>query len=344
VSFFDEGRARGSTVVASPGACPTLSPTYGYERIIGDMWRASDLVECLIFVALALMLVYTVFVTARFLCRYFIACHEFPSLVADFTPAPKRGKKNLLAELSRGMGTLRSIASAASFLGLAGSCYGILLLSLRGYVGSRGGYMSAFSLEIPVALVATASGLIVALPAAISYNVLRTRLEKFESSWSSTLLEATPCSYGFAQTLALRGRFSKLPAFALIGSPVLALLIPMFALMLRSPIPVGLPVHLRKMGATDHDPAPIVISVIGTDPGDLPTAYVNSKETSWDQLDDAIRSQLQVRSRRIVYVEGGRSVPWHLVEYPIDVARGLHAEVVLLTATPQIEPPRKDHK
>jgi hypothetical protein len=313
----------------------------GYQSSVKVMWGASDLVECLIFIGLALMLAYTAFVTVRFFRRCFLARGES---FADSSLASEQSRENLVADLSRGVGTLRSIASAAPFLGLAGTCYGLLCLFFRGIFVSKVFSTSAIALELSVALVATAAGLIVAIPAAISYNILRTCLERFENNDSSTLLDATPRLYGFAQTLPLRSRFSMLPAFALIGAPVLALLIPMFALMLRSPIPMGLPIHLLKMGATDHDSAPIVISVIGTGPGGLPAAYVNSKETPWNELEDTIRRQLQVRAHWIVYVEAGNEVPWHLVLYPIDVARGLHAEVVLLTATPQIEPPRKDYK
>jgi len=127
-------------------------------------------------------------------------------------------------------------------------------------------------IQTSAALVATAAGLIVAIPAAVSYNVVRLRLEKFENSRSSALLEATPRSYGFAQTFPLRRRFSGMPAFALIGAPVLALLIPMFALFQDFQVSVGLPVHLLKVGVSDHESEPIVISVVGTGPGGLPTA------------------------------------------------------------------------
>ena len=181
------------------------------------MWRISDLVECLIFVALALMLVHTAFVTVRFFRRHFFACREYSVLVRDFTPESQRRKKNLLVELNRGVGTLRSIACAAPFLGLAGTCYGMLegfyRLGYQKYVG-----VGSVIAGIGVALVATSAGLVVAIPAAISYNVLRMRLEKFESSGSSTLLASSPRTYGFAQTLPLRSRFSRLPAFALIRS------------------------------------------------------------------------------------------------------------------------------
>lgn len=296
------------------------------------MWRASDLVECLIFIGLALMLVYTVFVTVRFFRRYFLARRTAFILFADFTASSEQSKKNSVADLSRGVRTLQSIAFAAPFLGLAGTCYGMLCLFARAYVWG----VSSIPLEISVAFVATAAGLIVAIPAAISYNIVRTRLEKFENSGSSTLLEAIPRSYRFAQTLPLRSRFSGLPAFGLIGAPVLGLLIPVFALMLAPAIPVGLPVHILNLSPHDYDPPPIIVSVIATNGRVGSILYVNSEETSWDELRNTLRSQLKVRPHWVVYVEGKDYASWRDVMNVIDVARGLHAEVVLLTAAPNV--------
>ncbi len=297
------------------------------------MWRASDLVECLIFIGLALMLAYTAFVTVRFFRRYFLARRESFGSHGDSAAALDQGRKNLVADLSRGIGTLHSIAIAAPFLGLAGTYYGILCLFARGWFWS---FTWWSPIGLSVALVATAAGIIVAMPATISYNVLRTCLEKFENSRSSTIL-TTPRSYGFAQTLPLQKRFSGPPAFALIAAPILALLIPIFALMLRSPIPVGLPVHLLKIGVSDHDSSPVIVSVTGESTTRLSVVYVNSEETSWNELGNTLRSQLKVRPRWIVYVEAEDGAPWRDVVDVIDVARGLHAEVVLLTAPPTID-------
>jgi len=299
------------------------------------MWRASDLVECLIFIGLALMLAYTAFVTVRFFRRYFLARRESFVSLADSAPGSEQNKKNLVADLSRGVGTLQSIASAAPFLGLAGTCYGILCLFSRGYVGLRG--VAAIPSQVSVAFVATAAGLIVAITAAISYNILRTCLGKFENSRSSTLVEATPRIYGFAQTLPLQRRFSAMPAFALIGAPILAILIPFFAFFRRFDVPLGLPVHIMEIGVANHDSEPIIISVVGTSASDLPVLCVNSKETPWGDLGNTLRSQLKARPHWTVYVEGGKDVPWTLLAYVIDVARGLHAEVVLLTVAPRID-------
>jgi biopolymer transport protein ExbD len=264
-----------------------------------------------------------------------MARHELRALASDSAGACQRKRKSLIAELSRGISTLKSIASGAPFLGLAGTCYGIL----GGFYGlGRRGHVGSFLPDIAATLVTTVAGLVVATPAAVSYNALRTRLERFESRRSSSLLDAAPRSYGFAQTLPLRKRFSGFPAFALIGAPLLGLLVPMGALMLRSLLSPseGLPVHLLKIDAADHEP-PIIISVVATNGTRRPLVYVNSKETSWEELGNTLRTQLEIRSSRIVYVEGGKDVVWQDVVNAIDVARGLDAEVVLLTITPNIE-------
>ena len=281
------------------------------------------------------MLGYTVFVVVRFSRRYYLARRDSGSLFPDPMRVSQPGYERLVAKLSRGLATLKAIASAAPFLGLAGTCYGML----EGFYGlgrQKYGGTGSIVADFGGALVATAAGLIVAIPAAVSYNVLRTRLEKLENR-PNTLLEPVPRSYGFAQTLPLRERFSGFPAFALIGASVLGILIPMCILSMGPQIPVGLPVHVLKMGADDHDPPSIIVSVIAANRSGQSVVYVNSKEMPWDELSNALRSQLEVRPRWIVYVEGGDDVAWADLTKAIDVARGLHAEVVLLTATPNVD-------
>jgi MotA/TolQ/ExbB proton channel family len=317
-----------------------LGPSDGYQSTVEIIWRASDLVECAIFLGLALMLACTVFVTVRFFRRYTLARGESCAPLVDSASASEQGKKNLAADLSRGVEALQSIAFAAPFLGLAGTCYGILCLFVRISNGKLFS-TSAISFELSTALVATAAGIIVAVPAAISYNILRMCLEKFESSRSSRPLEATPRTYGFAQTLLLRRRFSRMPAFALIGVPVLAIL-SFFAFFQRF-VPLGLPVRIMEIGVSDRDSEPIIISVVDRS-ASIPALYVNSKEIPWSELGNTLRRQLKARPHWTVYVEGGSDVPWHLIAYPIDVARGLHAEVVLLTARPKIDSVHPAHK
>ena len=99
------------------------------------MWRVSDLwVEWLIFVLLFFMLAYTVLVTARFFRRYVSAHRKSSAAELGSAPPSQRCDKNLVVRTSwRAVENLKSIASAAPFLGLAGTCYGILAMFFRGY-------------------------------------------------------------------------------------------------------------------------------------------------------------------------------------------------------------------
>ncbi|MGC2476144.1 MAG: hypothetical protein WA485_17530 [Candidatus Sulfotelmatobacter sp.] len=103
-----------------PGACLSLWPTDECAWSIIGIWRRADLVERAIYVSLTLMLGYTFFVLIRFLRRGLLARLES----RDFKPGSTlnffQEKKRVVADLSRGLGTLRAIASAAPFLGLAG--------------------------------------------------------------------------------------------------------------------------------------------------------------------------------------------------------------------------------
>jgi hypothetical protein len=305
-----------------------LKQTCGYESTIAAMWRVSDLVECLIFISLALMLVYTVFVTARFFRLYFLTASA---------PDSQRSTKNLVAELSRGLGTLKAISSSAPFLGLAGSSYVILALFCGGFVDARYPYIATIPLEVSTALVATASGLIVAIPAGVFYNVLCTCLERLGTRHSGALLDATPRSYGFAQTLPLRTRFSGTPAFALIVAPALAILLPMLLLALQPLTPLGLSVHLLKIGVSDYESTPIVVRLSRASANHPSEVSVNSQQIPSAELGNTLQGQLKLRQHWIVYVAGEDDVPWADVANVIDVAEGLQAEVVLLTARTRIE-------
>src|SRR5450631_626897 len=115
-----------------PGACLNSWQTDACEWSIGYVWRASDWIERGIFIFLALMLAYTGFVLLRFSRRYYLARRESRALVNDSWRALQRNQRTLVADLSRGLRTLKAISSAAPFLGLAGTSYGILAALSRG--------------------------------------------------------------------------------------------------------------------------------------------------------------------------------------------------------------------
>jgi biopolymer transport protein ExbB len=82
----------------------------------------------------------------------------------------------LADELKSGLGVLATIGATAPFVGLLGTTMGIVN-SFTGMAVSGGGGLEAISAGIAEALIATALGLLVAIPAVWLYNYFTTRLE-----------------------------------------------------------------------------------------------------------------------------------------------------------------------
>jgi len=88
-------------------------------------------------------------------------------------------KAEMLLQLKRGLGGLATIGSTAPFIGLFGTVVGIIN-AFRGIAATGSGGMAAVSGGIAEALVATALGIFVAIPAVVSYNNFLGRLERFQ--------------------------------------------------------------------------------------------------------------------------------------------------------------------
>jgi biopolymer transport protein ExbB/TolQ len=85
-----------------------------------------------------------------------------------------------VVELRRGLVLLGSIASSAPFVGLFGTTFGIInAFSAMALTGAGG--LSAISAGISEALITTAFGLLVAIPALWAYNGLGGRVERLSS-------------------------------------------------------------------------------------------------------------------------------------------------------------------
>jgi biopolymer transport protein ExbB/TolQ len=276
-------------------------------------------------------------------------------------------QRTLVADLSFGGRTLKSIASTAPFLGLAGTCVGILS-AFRGYAMERGTVLAMIATYIAASLLTTAAGLLVAIPAVWSQNYLRVRMDRLESEMSNMALDAItqlnrhphgrsldehfvtesqPVDSGvdavacfrIAKQFPLTKQFSKLPAFALIAAPSLAMVIGGFTTFASfRGSPTGLAVRVLapgKLATTgDYSVKPIVIGLVET--RNWQTAvFVNSQETPWENLDSTVRNELKTRPRPTVYVEAEKDVPWADVAKVIDAVEALSADVILLTVAPK---------
>ncbi|MCO4762739.1 MAG: MotA/TolQ/ExbB proton channel family protein [Myxococcales bacterium] len=86
-----------------------------------------------------------------------------------------RASEPLVSDLEAGLTVLGSIASAAPFIGLFGTVWGIMMAF--GSLSDSGSVLQTVAPHIAEALVATAVGLLAAIPAVIGYNAL-TRMVK----------------------------------------------------------------------------------------------------------------------------------------------------------------------
>jgi biopolymer transport protein ExbB/TolQ len=101
----------------------------------------------------------------------------------------QRRRRMLTADLKLGLNTLASIASSAPFIGLFGTVFGILG-AFREVGMQRDAAMAMITSSLAEALVTTAMGLLVAVPAVWWHNYLRSHMEVLESEMSNAALEA----------------------------------------------------------------------------------------------------------------------------------------------------------
>jgi len=92
----------------------------------------------------------------------------------------------VLAEFKRGTGILATVGSTAPFVGLLGTTMGIVN-AFTGMAVTGSGGLAAISAGIAEALITTAFGLLVAIPAVWMYNYFQTKVDNItaEMTYSS---------------------------------------------------------------------------------------------------------------------------------------------------------------
>jgi biopolymer transport protein ExbD len=305
------------------GDCSNSWQAYGCEWSIGNLWHSTYLLERLVLLLLAIMLGRIVLIVVRL-------CYVL-SRRPKSTDTKIRALTALAAELRVKLRSLRSILSTAPFLGLSGTSLGILDTLSGGFTGSRYSFLASQAFGIAAAFLSTAAGILVAVTATCLHNYLRMRVDLLESEFPIGRVGKT--------RLPLRPRVSAFP-FPLTAVPILVLSIATFMIFPSFYGPRGLRVRLVPTGASEKKASslePIVIAVVSTRADALPTVYVNSNKTAWDELRNRLQSELEeCPGDSIVYVQADKDVFWQHVIYVTDVAIQLHANVVLLTIKPDI--------
>jgi biopolymer transport protein ExbB/biopolymer transport protein TolQ len=108
--------------------------------------------------------------------------------VAAAERAIERAAMMTTADLKKGLGGLATIATTAPFIGLLGTVIGIIN-AFRGMAASGAGGLGSVSAGIAEALVTTALGLFVAIPAVWLYNLFLNKIERFQVEMSNSSSE-----------------------------------------------------------------------------------------------------------------------------------------------------------
>src|ERR671932_607245 len=99
--------------------------------------------------------------------------------VADINSAERAVERNMLLEvtqLKRGLGLLATVGATAPFVGLLGTTMGIVN-AFTGMAQTGSGGLSAIGAGIAEALITTAFGLLVAIPAVWAYNYFQIKID-----------------------------------------------------------------------------------------------------------------------------------------------------------------------
>jgi biopolymer transport protein ExbB/biopolymer transport protein TolQ len=117
------------------------------------------------------------------------------------TSALRDSMSETLIQLRRGLGFLATIGSTAPFIGLFGTVVGIIN-AFRGIAATGSGGMAAVSGGIAEALVATALGIFVAIPAVVAFNLFTGKIETFHVEMNRASTQLVNCLFKIPEVKA----------------------------------------------------------------------------------------------------------------------------------------------
>ena len=109
-------------------------------------------------------------------------------------------KAETMIQLKRGIGFLATIGSTAPFIGLFGTVVGIIN-AFRGIAATGSGGMAVVSGGIAEALVATALGIFVAIPAVVAFNQFTGKLETFQVEMNRASSQLVNCLFKIPEVM-----------------------------------------------------------------------------------------------------------------------------------------------
>ncbi len=293
-------------------------PMYGGEGewSISYFWYWLNWIARLDVFVLALMLTHVIAVFSRAFYRY----HFAPR--AQGSDSPSREYRELIGELSIEAGSIKSIAAAAPYVGLVGTCFGISSVC-RGFAMEKHRVQIIETSIAAVSLVPTAAGILVAVPAICFHNYLRTRIELLRSEVFGGAL--------ISQRFLLTKQFSEVPTFALIAAPALALLLAACMTFAAFHPPSGLRIELAS-AYPEHSGDHQLVVLHVTDAGQL---FLNSERQDSGGLAGRLSKIYGMEVHRSLCLLADEGVPFQTVANVLDTVKNTPAKITVWLATPQ---------
>ena len=137
------------------------------------------------------------------------------------TSALRDSMSETLIQLKGGLGFLATIGSTAPFIGLFGTVVGIIN-AFRSIAATGSGGMSVVSGGIAEALVSTALGIFVAIPAVIAFNAFTGKIETFHVQMNRASTQLVNCLFKIPETKMPDVEMSDLKVPVKKGGPAYA--------------------------------------------------------------------------------------------------------------------------
>ncbi|PYS33869.1 MAG: flagellar motor protein MotA [Acidobacteria bacterium] len=137
------------------------------------------------------------------------------------TSALRDSMSETLIQLKRGLGFLATIGSTAPFIGLFGTVVGIIN-AFRSIAATGSGGMSVVSGGIAEALVSTALGIFVAIPAVVAFNLFTGKIETFHVEMNRASSQLVNCLFKIPEVKMSEVEMSEAKVSVKKGGPAYA--------------------------------------------------------------------------------------------------------------------------
>lgn len=224
--------------------------------------------------------------------------------------------KGVVAELKAHVGSLKSIASTATYFGLLGTCLGILSV-FSGAGTEKQAYLAWVTLKMAAALLPCAAGIVVAVPATCGYTYGGTRLDLLANGLPS-------------RNRLLPRPFTEFTSFGLIAAWLLGILIRVFFLPFT-------PVHTFKGFDVGIAPFPCDTSgkFIALRISNRGGIFVNEEEQDWRSLQSKLSEIYRMRAYSVLYLSADEGVPFETVAEAIDTVKSTPENISVQLVTPK---------